>query len=124
MDGAGVSRGERRSSGRGGTHMTFVVTQPCHDCKYTDCVPVCPTEAFYQDEVMLYINPEECICCGACVVECPVEAIFDEPDVPAKWFHYVELNRERTAALAAQGGDAHIIEQQEPKLGPGCGGHA
>lgn len=103
--------------------MAFVVTQPCHDCKYTDCVTVCPVDAFYQDDWMLYINPEECICCGACVPECPVDAIYDEPEVPAQWVQYVELNRERTAALVA-GGDGPITEQQEPKLGSGCTSHA
>lgn len=99
--------------------MPFVVTEPCFDCKYTDCVACCPTEAFYQDEQMLYINPQECIDCGACVPECPVNAIYDEPEVPRQWKHFIVLNRERTAALvAAQQG--HITEQQEPKLGAGC----
>jgi ferredoxin len=102
--------------------MAFVVTEPCHDCKYTDCVTVCPVDAFYQDARMLYINPEECICCGACVAECPAEAIFDEPEVPSQWVQYVELNRERTAALISLAG-AHITERQEPLLGPGCKKH-
>jgi ferredoxin len=99
--------------------MAFVVTEPCFGCKYTDCVTVCPTEAFYQDENMLYIHPEECICCGACVPECPVDAIYDEPEVPRQWLQYIELNRERALALAA-GGEGHITERQEPKLGAGC----
>jgi len=95
--------------------MAFVVTEPCHGCKYTDCVTVCPTEAFVQDEQMLYIDPDTCICCGACVVGCPVEAIFDEPDVPSKWRHYIQLNADR-----ARGGTSPITERQEPKLGPSC----
>lgn len=99
--------------------MTYVVTQPCHDCKYTDCVTVCPTDAFYQDEEMLYINPDECIDCGACMPECPVDAIFPEAEVPTRWIHYVQLNQERTAALVASGQGA-CTEQQDPKLGPGC----
>src|SRR5438128_1347569 len=81
--------------------MPFVVTEPCFGCKYTDCVTVCPTEAFYQDENMLYIHPEECIDCGACVSECPVGAIYDEHEMPSQWLHYIELNRERALALAA-----------------------
>jgi ferredoxin len=101
--------------------MAFVVTEPCRDCKYTDCVTVCPVDAFWQDERMLYINPDECICCGACVPECPVEAIFDEPEVPAKWLQYVELNAERCAALVAAG-LGPITEKQEPLAGPGCHG--
>ncbi len=99
--------------------MTYVVTEPCHDCKYTDCVAVCPTDCFYQDEWMLYIDPDECIDCGACLPECPVEAIFPDVDVPSRWIQYVELNRDRTAALIAQN-QGPITEQQEPKLGPGC----
>jgi ferredoxin len=97
--------------------MTYVVTQPCHDCKYTDCVAVCPTDCFYQDEWMLYIDPEECVDCGACVPECPVEAIFFERDVPARWQHFVALNAERVAALKHGG---PVTERQEPKEGAGC----
>jgi ferredoxin len=99
--------------------MAYVVAEPCHDCKYTDCVVECPCECFYQDEHMLYIDPQTCIDCGACESVCPVQAIFPEREVPVKWTHYVELNAERTAALiaAAQG---PITEQQEPKEGPGC----
>ena len=65
--------------------MTHTVCQPCYDCKYTDCVAVCPVECFYYDEKMLYIDPADCIDCEACVPECPVEAIFAEANVPAQW---------------------------------------
>jgi ferredoxin len=99
--------------------MTFVVTQPCRDCKYTDCVVVCPCECFYQDESMLYIDPRECIDCEACVPECPVEAIFPESAVPAQWVQFVTLNAERTAALTAAG-RARVTERQPPKVGPEC----
>jgi ferredoxin len=99
--------------------MAFVVTEPCRDCKYTDCVTVCPTDCFYQDEMMLYIDADECIDCGGCVSECPVEAIFADLEVPSKWAHYVEFNRERVALLKAQP-DTHITERREPKEGPGC----
>jgi ferredoxin len=99
--------------------MAYVVCQPCHDCKYTDCVTACPVDCFYQDESMLYIDSVECICCGACVPECPVEAIFYEPDVPTQWTQYIQLNAERVAALKATG---HITQRQEPKQGPGCRG--
>ena len=98
--------------------MTYVVCEPCHDCKFTDCVVVCPTECFYQDDVMLYIDPLECIDCGGCVPECPVEAIFFEADVPAKWQQFVQLNEERVSVLKAAGG--HITEKQEAKNGPAC----
>jgi ferredoxin len=77
--------------------MAYVVTQPCFGCKYTDCVVVCPVDAFREGEKMLYIDPVECICCGMCLPECPVEAIFDEPDVPVDQREFIELNREMSA---------------------------
>jgi len=98
--------------------MAFVVCEPCRDCKYTDCVVVCPMECFYQDEQMLYIDPTECIDCEACVPECPVEAIFHESNVPPPWAHCVPLNAERAAQLRAQGG--RITDKQAPKEGLGC----
>lgn len=72
--------------------MAYVVTQPCFDCKYTDCVVVCPCECFHEGEQMLYIDPDECVDCDACVPECPVEAIFYEGDVPEGQRPYIELN--------------------------------
>ena len=74
--------------------MTHVVCQPCFGCKYTDCVVVCPVECFYEGEQMLYIHPDECIDCEACVPECPVEAIFHEDNVPDEWKAFIELNAE------------------------------
>ncbi len=99
--------------------MAFVVCEPCRECKYTDCVAVCPCECFYQDESMLYIDPDPCIDCEACVPECPVEAIFHEANVPAPWTQYVQLNRDRVAKLTEGG---HITEKQEPLEGTGCAG--
>ena len=58
--------------------MTYVVTEVCIKCKYTDCVEVCPVDCFYEGENMLVIHPDECIDCGVCEPECPVEAI--KPD--------------------------------------------
>jgi ferredoxin len=100
--------------------MAFVVCEPCRDCKYTDCVTVCPCECFYQDEAMLYIDPVECIDCAACESECPVGAIFQDSGVPGRWEPYIRLNAERVAELKEKGG--HITEKQEPKEGPGCQG--
>ncbi|MEX0715572.1 MAG: ferredoxin family protein [Planctomycetaceae bacterium] len=74
--------------------MAYVVTEPCFGCKYTDCVVVCPCDCFHEGEQMLYINPDECIDCDACRVECPVEAIYFEDDVPPEWREYVEFNGE------------------------------
>ncbi|MEL6111015.1 MAG: 4Fe-4S dicluster domain-containing protein [Planctomycetota bacterium] len=77
--------------------MTMVVTEPCRGCKDKSCLNVCPVECFHEDEWMVYIDPDECIDCGACVVECPVEAIFHEDDVPKQWLSYIELNRAKIA---------------------------
>lgn len=65
--------------------MTYVVTDKCVKCKYTDCAEVCPVDCFYEGEHMLVINPEECIDCGVCVPECPVEAIKEESDDLLLW---------------------------------------
>jgi ferredoxin len=75
-------------------HMAFVVTQPCQGCKYTDCVTVCPMDCFHEGEQMLYIDPESCIDCEACVPECPVEAIYHDSAVPPPWHGYIALNAE------------------------------
>ena len=72
--------------------MPFVVAEPCVKCKYTDCVTVCPVDCFHEGEDMLVIHPDECIDCGACVPECPVEAIFLEEDLPGKWANFAGLN--------------------------------
>ena len=72
--------------------MTYVVAEPCIKCKYTDCVDVCPVDCFMEGENFLAIHPDECIDCGACVPECPTEAIFAEDDLPEKWAEYLELN--------------------------------
>jgi ferredoxin len=74
--------------------MTHVVCQACFGCKYTDCVVVCPVECFYEGEQMLYIHPDECIDCEACVPECPVEAIFHQDNVPEDQKPFIELNAE------------------------------
>ena len=71
--------------------MTFVVTDLCIKCKYTDCVEVCPVDCFYEGENMLVIHPDECIDCGVCEPECPIEAIVSDSDPVATKF--LELNR-------------------------------
>ena len=65
--------------------MTHVVTDKCVKCKYTDCVEVCPVDCFYEGELMLVINPDECIDCGVCVSECPIDAIKSESDELLDW---------------------------------------
>ena len=70
--------------------MTYVVTENCIRCKYTDCVEVCPVDCFYEGETMLVINPDECIDCGVCEPECPAEAIL--PDTESGLGKWLELN--------------------------------
>ena len=71
--------------------MTFVVTDVCIRCKYTDCVEVCPVDCFYEGENMLVIHPDECDC-GVCEPECPIEAIV--PDSDSRADKYLEMNRD------------------------------
>ena len=71
--------------------MTYVVTDNCIACKYTDCVEVCPVDCFYEGENMLVIHPDECIDCGVCEPECPADAI--RPDTEPAMEPWVELNR-------------------------------
>jgi ferredoxin len=86
--------------------MTYVVTESCIKCKYTDCVDVCPVDCFREGPNMLVIDPDECIDCTLCVPECPVEAIYAEDDVPDSQQEWIGLNR----ALAA--GWKPIIERK------------
>ena len=74
--------------------MTFVVTEACIKCKYTDCVEVCPVDCFHEGPNMLVIDPDECIDCTLCEPECPVEAIFSEDDVPEGQEQFLPLNAE------------------------------
>ena len=78
--------------------MTFVVTESCIKCKYTDCVDVCPTDAFREGANFLAIDPADCIDCALCVSECPVQAIFAEDEVPQEQLHFVDLNEELAKA--------------------------
>jgi ferredoxin len=72
--------------------MTFVVTEACIKCKYTDCVDVCPVDAFHEGPNFLVIDPDECIDCAVCVAECPVQAIFDEQDLAQDQMPFVAVN--------------------------------
>lgn len=72
--------------------MTHVVTESCINCRYTDCVDVCPVDCFHEGENFLVINPDECIDCAVCVAECPVNAIYAEEDVPADQTRYIDIN--------------------------------
>ncbi|AKS45146.1 ferredoxin [Octadecabacter temperatus] len=71
--------------------MTYVVTDACINCKYQDCIEVCPVDCFYEGENTIVINTEECIDCGVCEPECPVDAI--KPDTIPNSAFWVELNQ-------------------------------
>src|SRR5690349_25035541 len=94
--------------------MAFVVTENCQRCRFTDCVAVCPVECFHGDDEMLYIDPEECIDCGACVPECPVEAIYDEAQLPDDKSQWLQLNADRAQDLPVVAGKGDPL--------PGAGG--
>ena len=72
--------------------MTFVVTEKCIKCKYTDCVEVCPVDCFHEGPNFLVIDPEECIDCNLCVPECPIDAIFPEDELPEDQQEFLEIN--------------------------------
>jgi ferredoxin len=76
--------------------MTYIIAAPCIDIKDKSCVEVCPVDCIHptdgEGEPILYIDPDECIDCGACEPECPVEAIFAEDDLPEEWSRFTEIN--------------------------------
>ena len=74
--------------------MTFVVTEACIKCKYTDCVDVCPVDCFHEGPNFLVIDPDECIDCTLCEPECPVEAIYSEDELPEGQENFIQLNAE------------------------------
>ncbi len=86
--------------------MTYVVTDSCIGCKYTDCVEVCPVDCFYEGANMLVIHPDECIDCGVCEPECPIDAIL--PDTEPGMETWVEFNRKYSEIWPV------IIEKRDP----------
>ncbi|HHZ70571.1 MAG TPA: ferredoxin family protein [Methylococcaceae bacterium] len=74
--------------------MTFVVTENCIKCKFTDCVDVCPVDCFHEGPNFLVIDPDECIDCTLCEPECPAEAIYSEDELPEGQEAFIKLNAE------------------------------
>jgi ferredoxin len=87
--------------------MTTLVTDNCKGCRFTECVTACPVAAFHADEEMLFINPDVCVDCGACVPKCPVQAIYEDLDLPDELEEWVDINERRTKELP-------IITKKEP----------
>ena len=76
--------------------MAYVIAEPCIGTKDKSCVDVCPVDCIHgkDDDPQLYIDPDECINCGACEAVCPVQAIFEEGMLPAQWESFIEVNRD------------------------------
>lgn len=79
--------------------MTMVVTENCELCRYTECVKVCPVACFHGDDRMLYIDADTCIDCCACIPACPMQAIYQDSDLPPALQKWAQINRERAQAL-------------------------
>lgn len=86
--------------------MPHMICEPCIGVKDRSCQEVCPVECIYDAGEQLYIHPDECIDCGACVPACPVNAIYPEEDVPEQWKVYIEKNRTWAQTLP----NVHVLE--------------
>jgi ferredoxin len=118
----GIARATRRStySRRKDAQVTYIIAEPCVDVKDKSCVDVCPVDCIHEGDRILVIDPEECIDCGACEPECPVEAIYPEDVLPEKWEPFVKINY-----AYGQGLDTvnelvqELVEQSPPPPIPG-----
>ena len=113
-----VQRAAVRISKRKDPIVTYIITEPCIDVKDKSCVDVCPVDCIHESDRMLVIDPEECIDCGACEPECPVEAIFPEDAVPDKWEPFIRINyaypegMERVNGLVLE----HVAQSPPPPI--------
>jgi NAD-dependent dihydropyrimidine dehydrogenase PreA subunit len=98
--------------------VTYVISEPCIDVKDRSCVDVCPVDCIHEVGRMLVIDPTECIDCGACEPECPVEAIFPEDALPLKWEAFAALNAAWAEGAEAvdRGVEAYAVEHDLPSL--------
>ena len=92
--------------------MTYVVTETCIDLKDKSCIEVCPVDCIHEvdDDRMVFIDPDECIDCGACVDPCPVNAIYAEEDVPAPQQAFTLINKVYFKDKAAARGQVDAIK--------------
>jgi ferredoxin len=101
--------------------VTYIITEPCIDVKDKSCIDVCPVDCIHETGRMLVIDPEECIDCGACEPECPVEAIFPEDAVPDKWTPFIRINYAYTDGVDAV--EALVLQQVTENPPPPIEGH-
>src|SRR6266566_4191472 len=101
--------------------MTYTICEPCIDVKDRTCVDECPVDCIYEGGRMLYIQPDECVDCGACEPVCPVTAIFYEDDVPSEWKQFTPINAEffsdTVSGIGSPGGgepEPQLLDRQEP----------
>lgn len=79
--------------------MPVVVTDNCHRCRFTECVAVCPVACFHVDDDMVFVDAAACIDCRACLSACPVQAIYDEDDLPDDKRHWIAINEDKAKTL-------------------------
>ena len=91
--------------------MTHIVTSACVDHRYQECVAVCPVEAFREVDTYLVIDPDECIDCGACIPECPVDAIFTDTDIPEGEEAWEERNAVESVGAEIAEGDSPVLAE-------------
>jgi NAD-dependent dihydropyrimidine dehydrogenase PreA subunit len=98
--------------------MTYVIALPCVDVKDRSCVEACPVDCIYEGERCLYIHPDECVDCGACEPECPVQAIYYEDDLPDEYSEWTDINAAFFADLGRPGGASRLGPQpfDEPRV--------
>ncbi|NDA79662.1 MAG: ferredoxin family protein [Actinobacteria bacterium] len=92
--------------------MTYIISGPCIDVKDKSCIEECPVDCIYEGGRMLYIQPDECVDCGACEPVCPVEAIYYEDDVPGEQSDFKKINEEFFAELGSPGGASKVGAQE------------
>jgi ferredoxin len=100
--------------------VAVVVTGNCQSCKFTECVDVCPVACFHADNEMVYVSPDDCVDCMACVVSCPVRAIYPEKEVPESERRWIEINRSRSRSLpviSVKQAPLPTAEEKRVKLG-------
>ena len=102
--------------------MTYTIAEPCIDVKDRACVDECPVDCIYEGPRMLYIQPDECVDCGACEPVCPVTAIFYEDDVPPEWKQYIQIEQafftDAVSGIGSPGGAAQVgaVDKDTPEV--------